>query len=94
MVSADHDGRPGRVRSIFSAGNVPDISVRQLRMPPIYKGYNTGQVNGSMVTQTAEAITVFRAATGMPRTGDVDFALITAFIPGCGAGRFWPKPEP
>lgn len=74
----DYDGKLGHFYSLFSTGSAPDITVRRVQMLLNYKGQNSGQIDGRMGTNTANAIRAFQGASGMRQTGEIDAALIDA----------------
>lgn len=72
----NYDGKLRQFYGLFTAGNMPDVTVRQVQMLLTYKGYDPGQIDGRMGTKTAGAISNFQADNGKPSTGKIDPGLI------------------
>jgi len=62
----------------FSAGPLPDLSVRTAQLYLTFAGLNPGPVDGMMGARTQTALTTFQQQQGLPQSGAADDATLAS----------------
>lgn len=75
-AAKNYDGQLAHFYSIYAAGGLPDLMVREAQMLLTYKGFHPGVIDGRMGNNTASAIRAFQAASGLPQTGVINDDLM------------------
>lgn len=65
----------------YSAGPLPDLSIRTAQLYLNYRGFNTGGVDGIMGNHTRAAIAQFQHENHLDPTGEIDDATLAALTP-------------
>lgn len=65
----------------LNSGKLPDLTVRTAQLYLSFRGFDPGPVDGMMGLRTRQAIAAFQKSRGLPATGAVDPALVSALAP-------------
>jgi len=65
----------------FSSDPLPDLNVRAAQLYLTLRGYAPGGIDGIAGQHTLKAILDFQASVGLPQTGDLDDATMSALVP-------------
>jgi len=76
----NYDGLLHQFFGHFSAGPLPDVTIRSVQVGLTYKGFNPNGIDGVMGKATRTAVTQFQGANGMVQTGVIDNALLQALF--------------
>lgn len=74
----EYDKKLGAAFSRFSAGPLPDLTVRTAQMLLMYRGFGPGPIDGQIGRRTRSAVSRFQEQVGRPATGDLDDATLAA----------------
>jgi peptidoglycan hydrolase-like protein with peptidoglycan-binding domain len=66
---------------MYSAGPLPDLDVRAAQLYLTLKGFTPNGIDGIQGLHTAGAISNFQASVGLPQSGALDAATMTALTP-------------
>jgi hypothetical protein len=76
----NYDGLLGHFYDRYAQGPAPDLTIRQIQVLLMYKGFLPGGIDGLLGTTTRTAISAFQASVGMPTTGEPDDGLRDALM--------------
>ena len=62
----------------FSAGSLPDVTVRAVQLYLTFAGFDTGGVDGIMGSHTQAALAAYQRQHGMPLSNSIDDATVAA----------------
>jgi hypothetical protein len=80
----NYDGLLGHFYARYSAGALPDLTVRTAQIYLSYLNYSIGGVDGVQGPATRAAVLTFQAKASMAQTGVIDDALIAALKTALG----------
>jgi hypothetical protein len=66
---------------LFSTGSLPDLNVRAAQLYLTLKNFSPEGVDGVLGPHTTAALRAFQASIGLPQTGELDAATISALLP-------------
>jgi hypothetical protein len=78
FAANNYDGHLQHFFQIYSSGPLPDLLIRAAQVFLTYRGLNPGPIDGVVGSRTAAAVKAFQASAGLPQSGVVDQALLTA----------------
>ena len=74
----NYDGILRQFYGQFTSGSLPDLSVRAVQVWLTYQDIDPDGIDGLLGPDTAAAIATFQTKSGLPPTGAIDSALVTA----------------
>jgi N-acetylmuramidase len=76
FAANNYDGLLADAFHRFSTGSLPDLTVRQVQVLLMYKGFSPGAIDGLAGRHTADAIAAFHRSAGKEPTEQIDDALM------------------
>lgn len=78
FAANNYDGLLQHFFQIYSSGPLPDLLIRAAQVFLTYRGFKPGPIDGVVGARTAAAVKAFQGSAGLPQSGVVDQALLTA----------------
>jgi hypothetical protein len=76
-----YDTKLAAAYQLFSNGPLPNLDVRAAQLYLTLKGFSPNGIDGILGPDTIAAISAFQASAGLPSTGSLDPATMTALVP-------------
>lgn len=78
FAANNYDGKLQHFFQLYTQGAMPDLQVRAAQVYLTYRGFAPGGIDGVAGPRTTAAIKAFQAGVGLPQTGVIDTALLSA----------------
>jgi N-acetylmuramidase len=81
-----YDKRLAASFEAFSAGSLPDLTVRQTQVLLMFLGIDAGAIDGVVGKRTRSGIRTFREQNGLPPSDAIDDRFVAALLEAAGLG--------
>jgi len=78
FAANNYDGKLLHFFQLYSQGAMPDLQIRAAQVYLTYRGFAPGGIDGIAGPRTTGAVKAFQAGIGLPQTGAIDAALLSA----------------